>query len=77
MEKTITITLTLSDDPIKTGDAFYFEQSTGKPTIRIAQEHEDWNNVANSITGENPYKRIEKVNGVLFSPKIIFKNLTH
>lgn len=73
MEKTITITLTLSAEPIKTGDAFYFEQSTGKPTIRIAQEHEDWNGLSgikNSATGENPYKRIEKVNGCLFSPKI-------
>lgn len=76
MKTKFEIEVELSDDPIKSGDAFYFEQDGGIPTIRIAQDHEDWNGIYQSNTGEKKYRRIEKINGVLFSPKIIFKNLT-
>jgi hypothetical protein len=78
-QKQITFTLELSDAPVRPGDAFYFEQEGGLPTIRMAQAHEDWDGLGkalNTKTGQPVYRRIEKVTGVLFSPKIFFHNLT-
>jgi hypothetical protein len=76
MKVSFEIELELSDDEIEPGDLFYFRQHGGLPTIRRAKEKEHWNGWSSGLSGENPYKKIIAINGVLISPKMIFGNLT-
>lgn len=76
MKVSFTVTVELCDEEIKEGDLFFFYQNDGLPTIRRAKGKEDWNDWAISNTGENPYRKIVAIKGVLISPKEVFKNLT-
>jgi hypothetical protein len=68
----VNCTIHLSNDEIQEGDLFFFYQHDGLPTIRKAKsikDGEDWSKFTNAKTGEKAYFKVNKIEGLLLSPK--------
>jgi hypothetical protein len=54
----ITVNIAVADKPINEGDLFFYRQSDGTPSFRIAKKGEHWNGFFNSKTGEPGYFKV-------------------